>query len=331
MSTSSESHSAFSPVKGQLASSDEAVAVFSRVPGNFSSLPFWHGRVSPTSSYGSSLSYLPHQSFPPWRMMCQGLACCNPAPVEGHPFAVNANLWPAAMSYLDGYCTFQPRSSVADGSRSFEKPTQSYVGLIGRAILGSPEKKLILSDIYSYILINYPYFQNKGTGWRNSIRHNLSLNDCFIKAGRSPNGKGHFWAINPLYYQEFVNGDYKPRRMNRLSTARSSAIPYKYPTTFSRKAEVPDRGICKEERLLKYSNLEETKLNGETKDNMFELKQVQKSKLDRFYEQELKEMKETDKEKAVIKSFDVCNLLRIPNDKEFARQKTTSKDSKDIS
>ena len=69
-----------------------------------------------------------------------------------------------------------------------EKPSQSYIGLIAEAILSSPEEKLILSDIYNYILTHYPYFRNKGTGWRNSIRHNLSLNDCFVKAGRSPNG-----------------------------------------------------------------------------------------------------------------------------------------------
>ena len=58
------------------------------------------------------------------------------------------------------------------------------------AILGAPDKKLVLSDIYQYILDNYAYFRTRGPGWRNSIRHNLSLNDCFVKAGRSANGKG---------------------------------------------------------------------------------------------------------------------------------------------
>lgn len=51
--------------------------------------------------------------------------------------------------------------------------------------------------------------------WRNSVRHNLSLNDCFIKAGRSDNGKGHFWAIHPSNYQDFSNGDYHCRRARR--------------------------------------------------------------------------------------------------------------------
>ena len=103
-----------------------------------------------------------------------------------------------------------------------EKPTQSYIGLIGKAILSSPQQKLVLGDIYSYIQTNYPYFRNKGPGWRNSIRHNLSLNDCFVKMGRSPKGKGHFWAINPINYDDFSRGDYKrkraPRRNRDFST-----------------------------------------------------------------------------------------------------------------
>ncbi len=74
------------------------------------------------------------------------------------------------------------------------KPQHSYIGLIAMAILGSPEQKLVLSDIYQHILDNYPYFRSRGPGWRNSIRHNLSLNDCFIKSGRSANGKGHYWV-----------------------------------------------------------------------------------------------------------------------------------------
>ena len=98
-----------------------------------------------------------------------------------------------------------------------EKPSQSYIGLIAEAILSSPEEKLILSDIYNYILSHYPYFRNKGTGWRNSIRHNLSLNDCFVKAGRSPNGKGHFWAISSLYYDDFRRGDFRRRRIQKRS------------------------------------------------------------------------------------------------------------------
>lgn len=42
-----------------------------------------------------------------------------------------------------------------------DKPAQSYIALISTAILSSPEKKLLLSDIYQWIMDNYPYFKNK--------------------------------------------------------------------------------------------------------------------------------------------------------------------------
>ena len=95
------------------------------------------------------------------------------------------------------------------------KPQHSYIGLIAMAILSSADKKLVLSDIYQYILDNYAYFRTRGPGWRNSIRHNLSLNDCFIKAGRSANGKGHYWAIHPANIEDFKKGDFRRRKAQR--------------------------------------------------------------------------------------------------------------------
>ncbi|XP_041980779.1 forkhead box protein D1 [Aricia agestis] len=95
------------------------------------------------------------------------------------------------------------------------KPQHSYIGLIAMAILSSPDRKLVLSDIYQHILDNYPYFRSRGPGWRNSIRHNLSLNDCFVKAGRSANGKGHYWAIHPANVEDFRKGDFRRRKAQR--------------------------------------------------------------------------------------------------------------------
>jgi len=95
------------------------------------------------------------------------------------------------------------------------KPTQSYIALIATAILKSSEKRLVLSDIYKYILDNYSYFQSQDKSWRNSIRHNLSLNECFIKVGRSEQGKGHYWAIHPANYDDFSQGDFRRRRARR--------------------------------------------------------------------------------------------------------------------
>lgn len=95
------------------------------------------------------------------------------------------------------------------------KPTQSYIALIATAILKSKEKRLVLSDIYKYIMANFSYFQSQDKSWRNSIRHNLSLNECFIKVGRSEQGKGHYWGIHPANYEDFSQGDFRRRRARR--------------------------------------------------------------------------------------------------------------------
>ena len=61
------------------------------------------------------------------------------------------------------------------------KPPYSFSCLIFMAIEDSPVKKLPVKDIYNWILTHFPYFQNAPTGWKNSVRHNLSLNKCFRK------------------------------------------------------------------------------------------------------------------------------------------------------
>lgn len=105
------------------------------------------------------------------------------------------------------------------------KPTHSYIALIAMAILSNPSKKMILGDIYQYISDNFPYYRNKDKSWRNSIRHNLSLNECFIKAGRSENGKGNYWAIHPANLEDFANGDFRRRRARRR-VRRSSSLKF---------------------------------------------------------------------------------------------------------
>ena len=116
------------------------------------------------------------------------------------------------MDFAYAYGKFDPRFfRVPDEP----KPQHSYIGLIAMAILSSKEHKLVLADIYQYILDNFSYFRHRGPGWRNSIRHNLSLNDCFVKAGRAANGKGHFWAIHPACIDDFKRGDFRRRKAQR--------------------------------------------------------------------------------------------------------------------
>lgn len=61
------------------------------------------------------------------------------------------------------------------------KPPYSFSCLIFMAIEESPHKRLPVKEIYNWIQANFPFFRAAPTGWKNSVRHNLSLNKCFMK------------------------------------------------------------------------------------------------------------------------------------------------------
>lgn len=78
-----------------------------------------------------------------------------------------------------------------------KKPPYSYALLIGLSIFHSAYGKLTLSQIYGWISKHFSFYKINDSGWQNSIRHNLSLNEAFIKAEKSSDGKGHFWKVKP--------------------------------------------------------------------------------------------------------------------------------------
>nr|DBA27162.1 TPA: hypothetical protein GDO54_011334 [Pyxicephalus adspersus] len=92
-------------------------------------------------------------------------------------------------------------------SSASSKPPYSFSLLIYMAIEHSPNKCLPVKEIYSWILDRFPYFATAPTGWKNSVRHNLSLNKCFRKVERSHgkvNGKGSLWCVDPEYKPNLV-------------------------------------------------------------------------------------------------------------------------------
>lgn len=112
------------------------------------------------------------------------------------------------IPYSDGWSLLDKSSSVIN-----VRPNDSYFAMIGKAIISSPTGRMALHEIYNYIRKNYPYYKRVNpAGWKNSVRHNLSLNECFIKAGKCEECKGHYWAIHPANIQDFSRGDFNRRK-----------------------------------------------------------------------------------------------------------------------
>uniref|UniRef100_A0A8C4YGK2 Forkhead box L1 n=1 Tax=Gopherus evgoodei TaxID=1825980 RepID=A0A8C4YGK2_9SAUR len=121
---------------------------------------------------------------------------------------------PAALSFAS--------TSVISRQEPPQKPPYSYIALIAMAIKEAPDQKVTLNGIYQFIMERFPFYHDNRQGWQNSIRHNLSLNDCFIKVPREKGrpGKGSYWTLDPKCLDMFENGNY--RRRKRKSKASGS-------------------------------------------------------------------------------------------------------------
>ncbi|KXN83803.1 Forkhead box protein I1-ema [Leucoagaricus sp. SymC.cos] len=101
-----------------------------------------------------------------------------------------------------------------------QKPQQPLPILVKLAIHGSPRGMLTLQEIYLALEDRFDYFARlKSSAWKNSIRHNLSLNQVFRSCDRpiTEPGKGRYWSL------DISKGEgYKRERRRK----RRNAAPY---------------------------------------------------------------------------------------------------------
>ncbi|KAF8556540.1 winged helix DNA-binding domain-containing protein, partial [Imleria badia] len=81
-----------------------------------------------------------------------------------------------------------------------EKPSAPLPMLIKLAIYGSPNQQLTLQEIYNELENRFQWFREHkhDKAWKNSIRHNLSLNKVFRNVPRpiTEPGKGSYWQLD---------------------------------------------------------------------------------------------------------------------------------------
>ncbi|XP_029102296.1 forkhead box protein H1 [Scleropages formosus] len=119
------------------------------------------------------------------------------------PSAQGASGDPENTGRREGAASWEPRASSQSGRKKnyqrYPKPPYSYLAMIAMVIQRSPEKKLTLSEILKEISKLFPFFEGNYKGWRDSVRHNLSSYDCFVKVLKDPEkpqGKGNFWVVD---------------------------------------------------------------------------------------------------------------------------------------
>ena len=125
---------------------------------------------------------------------------------------------PGSMSHhYNSSCMKQQQdpSSLSSQRPAEDKPLESYVALVAKALMSSPSNQFVLGSIYDWLLEKYPYFRTAKCAWRSSVRHALSTNECFMKNGRSKNGRGFLWAIHPLCLNDFRRGDFNRRQARK--------------------------------------------------------------------------------------------------------------------
>ncbi|KAM5312655.1 forkhead box protein N4 [Glossophaga mutica] len=160
----------------------------------------------------------------------------SPAPQARFPLPPGAQQCPPVGLYGSPFGARppypQPRMAVHSSQelhpKHYPKPIYSYSCLIAMALKNSKTGSLPVSEIYSFMKEHFPYFKTAPDGWKNSVRHNLSLNKCFEKVENKMSGssrKGCLWALNLARIDKMEEEMHKWKRKDLAAIHRSMANP----------------------------------------------------------------------------------------------------------
>jgi len=125
----------------------------------------------------------------------------------------------------------QGQPKLAEKENGYPKPGYSYSCLIALALKNSHTGHLSVSEIYKFMCEHFPYFKTAPAGWKNSVRHNLSLNKCFEKIERPSVGgtnqrKGCLWAMNPAKITKMDEEVLKWSRKDPMAIKKGMVHPH---------------------------------------------------------------------------------------------------------
>ncbi|XP_029468499.1 forkhead box protein N1 isoform X2 [Rhinatrema bivittatum] len=138
------------------------------------------------------------------------------------------------------YQRIAPQASLECQPPPYPKPIYSYSILIFMALKNSRNGSLPVSEIYNFMTEHFPYFKTAPDGWKNSVRHNLSLNKCFEKVENKPGSssrKGCLWALNPSKIDKMQEELQKWKRKDPVAVRKSMAKPEELDRLIGDKAE----------------------------------------------------------------------------------------------
>ncbi|XP_032787534.2 forkhead box protein Q1 [Daphnia magna] len=197
--------------------------------------------ASSLSSGWSSLLHRPIVSTAPSTVNVPSPMPASPAP-QGSPISLPTRIAKSIANNHSSSVMNDSGSIGANNGSGFPKPAYSYSCLIALALKNSRTGCLPVSEIYRFMCEHFPYFRTAPAGWKNSVRHNLSLNKCFEKVEKlgstNPNGtvgststnssstrKGCLWTLSPAKATKMDEEVLKWSRKDPSAIKRAMAYP----------------------------------------------------------------------------------------------------------